>query len=118
MMFGRKKTAERNLMEMIPVRCRGHEVHDDGTFSILEPRFHHQWSKKLFARATRTPQVKIHLDEVGTFTWEHIDGKRPLHEIATLLEEKFGDRAIPAHDRLARFVVQLKHHGFVDFLET
>jgi hypothetical protein len=103
---------ERNLLDLVPVRLRQHAEEPDGIVSILEERFQWRWMRRLFPRAAARP-IRIRLDDVGAFSWLRMDGTRRVGEIAALLEERFGDRAHPAVERLARFVALLRRHRFI-----
>lgn len=49
--------------------------------------------------------------------WVQCDGSATVYDIGLKLKERFGDPVEPVHERVGRFVQQLKRHGFVAFKE-
>lgn len=58
----------------------------------------------------------IELDEFGSFVWEQIDGKRTVHEIGILVKDRFGEKAEPLYERLAKFITILRNNGYVVYV--
>lgn len=58
---------------------------------------------------------QVHLDEIGSFVWQKIDGKRTVKQIADLLGEHFGNAVNPLYPRCATYISMLKKYGFIDF---
>ncbi len=56
----------------------------------------------------RRPYFRVRLDAVGSFIWNRCDGQTTVGQIATGLEERFGDEVKPAMDRLRIFLRQLQ----------
>ena len=66
--------------------------------------------QKLFKK----PKISyVHLDEMGSFVWPIIDGKKDITEIGKYVEEHFGEKANPLYERLAKFFQILESYGFV-----
>ena len=55
----------------------------------------------------------IHLDEIGSFIWQRIDGIKTTEEIATDLERKFGEKATPIRERLEKYFNILREYNFI-----
>lgn len=55
----------------------------------------------------------ISLDELGSFIWKEIDGKKTIYEIGILLKQRFGDRAEPLYERLSGFTKTLHNQKFI-----
>lgn len=70
-------------------------------------------AQKLFKKP---PVSYIHLDDLGSFVWQKIDGKKTILEFAPLVEERFGEKANPLYERLAQYFKILESYGFVSFL--
>lgn len=69
-------------------------------------------AQKLF----RKPKVShVHLDEMGSFVWPLMDGKRDIAAIGALVKEHFGDKAEPLYERLAKYFQILDSYDFVDW---
>lgn len=64
----------------------------------------------------KKPKVSfIHLDEMGSFIWQKIDGKKNVFYIAKEVKAYFGDKAEPLYERLAQYFGILESYGFVEF---
>lgn len=55
----------------------------------------------------------VHLDEIGSFVWLAIDGKKDLLTLGRELAEAYGEAAKPLYERLARFLSVLDSYRFV-----
>ena len=108
-----KKLKDKNLLELIPVRCVGHELKEDGNVSLLIPRFKSKFLLN-FLPKTKSPFVKINLDQYGSGFWQTLDDKRNVQEIGSILKEKFGDAIDPVFERLNIFIFQLRRQGFIE----
>jgi len=67
----------------------------------------------LFKRS-RTSQVA--LDELGSYIWQQIDGKRSVLEIAALVDTQFGEKAAPLYERLAQFIQMLRRAEYIVYV--
>ncbi len=117
-MFGRKKRQrgpEINLLELIPERTVESETGEDGTATILGPRFKSGLMKRLIGSRLKDPYFRIRLDDVGSTVWENIDGARNIGEIADILSDRFGERVEPRHERLSIFFTQLEMSRFIRY---
>lgn len=77
---------------------------NEGLFNRIVQRFFHK------------PAVSyIHLDEMGSFIWMNINGRRSVYDIAGLVEEHFGEAAEPLYNRLVRYMGTLSKCGFIVF---
>ena len=98
-----KKTSLQNYLERIPKRAENIkwsadenlvtlEIENKGIFNLL--------AQKLFKK----PKVSyIHLDEMGSFVWPHIDGEKNIIELGKLVECEFGEKANPLYERLSKY---------------
>jgi hypothetical protein len=58
---------------------------------------------------------KIRLDQVGSFAWRHLDGKRTVEEVAALLREEFGEGVAPAEQRLGHLIWIMRREGLLAY---
>lgn len=58
----------------------------------------------------------IDLDEFGSFVWIQIDGHRTVYEIGQAVKNKFGDKAEPLYERLAKFITVLRNNAYVVYV--
>ncbi len=103
-----------NLLELIPSKLCEWEEHDGKVF-VLIPRFSNKFGKKYLLPLMKHPFNKLELDEIGSFIWHQIDGKKNIYEICELAASQFGDKIEPAFDRIGKFFSYLKLSKAVEF---
>ncbi len=110
----KKQTINENYLDKIPVVSEklSYKVNDDG-FVILEQEntgLMNKIAQKLFKR----PKISyIHLDELGSFIWQLIDGETSIYAMGDPVKEQFGEKAEPLYPRLAKYFSILESYGFV-----
>lgn len=75
---------------------------EDGIITVLIEwkGFYHKIAQKLFRR----PRVSdIRLDELGSFVWNAVDGKKDVHQISKELEQQFPKMGKPV-PRLIKYL--------------
>lgn len=78
------------------------EIENKGVFNTI--------AQKLFKK----PKISyVHLDEMGSFLWPHLDGTKTVSELGTLVSEKFGDKAEPLYPRLIKYFQILESYNFI-----
>ena len=104
---------ETNLLDLIPeINCRWERA-DDGRIYLLVPRFKNKLMRRIGLRLGRSEWVKIFFDEIGTRSWDLIDGNRTVAEIGGVLEQEMGEKVKPVYERLAEFMIILHRNRFV-----
>ena len=69
---------------------------------------------KLAQRFLKKPKISyVHLDEFGSAVWQLIDGQSNIMKIGELFIEKFGEKANPLYERLAKYFQILDSYGFI-----
>lgn len=69
-------------------------------------------ARKLFKK----PKISyVHLDEFGSFVWNRIDGNKNIIAIGKDVDERFGEKAYPLYERLAKYFQIHSSYGFVIF---
>ena len=70
----------------------------------------------LAQKILKQPKVSyVHLDEIGSFIWPLIDGKKNIAELGKDVEKHFGDKANPLYERLAKYFQILDSYHFVEW---
>lgn len=85
---------------------------DDGVVTVdMENKgFTNKIAQKFFKR----PEVShIKLEDMGSFIFLCVDGKRSVYDIGQLVKEKYGDEAEPLYERLSVYMKKLEEVGFV-----
>ena len=116
--MSKKNVKSENYLERIPVKNEifRYSVGEDGivTIEVDNKGLFNRIAQKLFKK----PKVSyVHLDEFGSFVWLQIDGQRNITEIGTFVKERFGEKAEPLYERLAKFFQILNSYGFVNFVK-
>lgn len=107
-----------NYLEKVPVRAEHIKwsSEEDGLviLDIENKGAFNRIAQKLFKK----PKIShIHLDEMGSFVWPLIDGEQNILSLGKLVEEKFGEKAAPLYERLAKYFQILDSYGFVRWKE-
>ena len=112
----RKEVISKNYLEKIPSRPKHIKWNADEngivTLDIENTGFMNRMAQKLF----RKPKVShIHLDEMGSFVWPLLDGEKNIIELGELVKERFGDKANPLYERLAKYFQILDSYQFIEW---
>lgn len=90
---------------------------DDGLVRLAYPLALKPWFARLASRFGAwddKPLTKtVELDELGTFTWSNIDGKRTVGEIAEQFTARWGLHPREAELSVAAFIKDLGARGIV-----
>jgi len=112
-----KRRRELNLLALRPVRNVLWETSAEGRVVLLVPKFRNRLMVRLLVPLLKRPSVKLTLDAIGSDVWTLCDGETNVGTIARRLAEKYGDRADPGHDRLARFFKALERDRLVTMVQ-
>lgn len=110
-----RKNRQVNYLDHVPRRSIGHEETEDGQLVLLRPKFIKGPLARWLQPRIKRKFFRVRLDEVGTATWQAIDGNRNVGEIADLLYEQFGERIEPRYERMSRFIDSLAKGAMVTF---
>jgi len=114
----RKPPPPRNLLTLVPERCKEWTTSDSGTVVVHVPRFGHHRIGRWFSRRLKVNDVQIDLDRVGTAIWQACDGHTSVEEIGVMLQAEFGDDIEPVYDRLGLFFRQLEQNEFIRWVDA
>ncbi len=105
-----------SFLAMRLVRRIGWERGPDDRAVLLVPRFQNGWlARRIQPRlSAKRSHVRLRLDEMGSFVWEHADGVRSCAKIIEALQERFGEDAEPAAQRVRLFVDRLLREGYAE----
>jgi len=107
------KRAPLNLYELQPVRAVRHTVGADGRSTLLVPKFRNRLLVRWLAPRLRQPELRVHLDEIGSFVWQQCDGEATVAELAERTAQRFGGERDALEKRVAEFIAQLERAGHV-----
>jgi hypothetical protein len=111
------KLKDANYLDLRPIRKMTEEVNPQNYVTVLIPKFTNQFAKKYLQPLSRSPFIKLQLDELGSASWLAIDGVKNVGDICTELVGKFGNKIQPVEERLTEFLTQLYEHRLITFEE-
>ncbi len=111
----KKNIISENYLERVPL-CGSIAFSLDSeknvTLEIINRGIFNRIAQTLFKK----PKTSyVHLDALGSFVWQKIDGKKNIIEIGNEVKEHFGDEANPLYERLAKYFQILESYGFITF---
>lgn len=116
--FKRKKILKNaNFLNLTPVPLFDHKKNDNGTITLLIPRFKDFLGKRILQPRLKHPYITLELDELGTDTWLLSDGRKNVRDICEILKEKHKEKINPAEDRVTRFFSQMYMQKLITFNE-
>lgn len=112
----KKEVISKNYLEKIPARKEGidWDKNEEGkvTLHIKNTGLMNKIAQKLFKK----PEVShVYLDDMGSFVWPILDGNKDIIAIGELVKEKFGEKAEPLYERLAKYFQILDSYNFVEW---
>lgn len=113
--MGNKHSKNHNLLDLIPIQAKAWGEQSNGAVFLKRPRFKSPWLNKIMVRLGISPYVHIHLDEFGSFVWNHCNGTRPVSEIADKLHKQFGESVNPVYERLGAFIKLLAYEELITY---
>jgi hypothetical protein len=102
--------------ELVPIAHHRWDEEPDGRVTVLVPRFTGRltgrWLLPLFAKR----EVRLRLDELGSFVWRQCDGRTTVGAIAARLHAREGGERAEAGTRVITFLRELARSDSVSFL--
>ena len=111
-----KKKIKDNYLERIPKRNESVKWSIDENGIVTLEIENKGVINRIFQKLLKKPKTSyIHLDEMGSCVWALIDGVKCIEKIGVEAEAKFGEKAHPLYERLAKYFEILKSYGFIGF---
>ena len=105
--FARRKILKKtNALDLIPIRRCEHRAEEDGTVTILVPKFRNEKVSN-FMLGKRSRFISIHLDENGTAVWLEIDGIKDVRTICGNIKTHLGEEFPQVEHRTSKFMSRL-----------
>lgn len=96
-----------NYLDNIPVQNASYRNEEGETILLAE-------NKGIIYRILRRPKVSyIHLDSLGSYVWQLIDGEKSVADIGVPVKDRFGDVCEPLYPRLTAFIKILEQNNFI-----
>lgn len=103
----RENQQQENLLDYIPKHKVNWEKNNDERIVLLVPKFQKPVLVKYVLPRLKHPNMRVTLDDFGSFVWKHIDGVKTVHQIGAALYDHFGENVEPVFERLGMFIRQL-----------
>ncbi len=100
-------TAPPALDDLVPVRRHRAVDREDGLVTVLVPKFTGRFSRRWLVPLLAKPDMRVHLDAVGSFVWRQCDGALTVRAIADRVAERFGGEPEARRGDVVRFVRKL-----------
>lgn len=110
------KRRKENLLELIPclkphLSLKPADEEKELVYVVI-PRT--SWIERFSIRFLKQPsEIKVKLDDIGSFVIRLCDGKHTVDEIKQKLDIKFGEKAEPVLPRLAMFLQMIEENGWI-----
>lgn len=104
------------LKSIYPVRNCEHELNNSLVTVLFKKKKVGFIERTFFKKQIEKPH-KIDLDEIGSFIWLLIDGKKNVEEITLLAKTQFNEKIEPAEERVELFINQMHRNKFVSLFE-
>lgn len=108
------KQSKENYLDYVPRPNRLFQtsVNEAGHVEILTE--HRGFYNKIAQKVFRKPRFShIELDDLGTFIWNRMDGKKSIFEIGADVKNQFGEKAEPLYERLSKFMKILHDQHYI-----
>jgi len=109
----KKKSEQKNILELRPVHLYTSEVTEDGNFVVLVPKFQGKFAQWFMPQRQKT-NFRVKLDALGSFVWKNCNGETSAKEIAERMKTEFGESAEPVYERVGEFIKQLHRGKLID----
>lgn len=105
-----------NYLERVPIRSQSIGFSEDEAGNVALEIENKGIFNFIAQKLLRKPRVSyVHLDEHGSFVWQLIDGEKDILTIGRQVRERFGEKAEPLYERLAKYFQILESYGFIKF---
>ena len=108
------KQSKENYLDYVPRPNRLFQtsVNEAGHVEILTE--HRGFYNKIAQKVFKKPRFShIELDDLGTFIWNRMDGKKSIFEIGAYVKNQFGEKAEPLYERLSKFMKILHDQHYI-----
>jgi hypothetical protein len=103
-----------NLLELKPRRNLRWEMRENGLVTLIVPKFKNKYLVRWFVPMLAKPNIKVKLDEFGSFVWNKCDGGTTVEKIGEEMAQRFGEPLGSLYERIGRFVAKLSHDKFLE----
>ena len=112
----KKNIKDENYLEKKPICKNGLNWSKDEKGNVTLEMENKGIANRIMQKLIKKPKTSyIHLDEMGSFIWPLMDGKKDIFEIGKFVEEHFGEKANPLYERLSQYFKTLEKYNFIEY---
>ena len=100
----------------IPVREHRAVQEAGGRVTVLVPKFSSTWARRYLAPLFAVPDIRVHLDDLGSSVWNACDGRTTVAELTRTVHEREGGDHEHARERVHAFLRKLAREGSISFI--
>lgn len=104
-----------NYLERIPARKDGVLWSEKDGIVTLETENKGAMNRILQILIKKPKVSYIHLDEIGSFVWTVMDGKKDIIKLGEKVKDRFGEKSEPLYERLVKYFQILESYGFSEW---
>ncbi len=108
-------TAPPAFEDLVPVRRHHAEDREDGLVTVLVPKFTSRLARRWFVPLLAQPDMRVHLDALGSYVWRQCDGVASVRAIGERVAERFGGDPEARRVDVVRFVRKLVREESIVF---
>ena len=101
--------------DLAPAHRHRWEEHEGGLVTVLVPKFTGRFARRWLVPLLARPEMRVRLDELGSFVWRQCDGSASIRQIAGRVAERFGGDPGDNVGRVVRFVRKLAREESLTF---
>lgn len=112
----RNTQASENYLERCPVRKEGIVWRKEENGLVVLEIQNVGWINWIVQKLFRKPMVSyVHLEEIGSFIWQQLDGETDILAISAAVRGKFGEEVEPLYERLTQYFQMLERCNFIEW---
>jgi hypothetical protein len=104
-------------LDVVPQKNADWDLGDENRVRIKRPKFRNQTIQNLLTPFMNRPDYSVNLDEIGSATWQEIDGNQTIYQISLKLKAQFGERIEPVFERTGEFFRTLHASHLVRYID-
>jgi hypothetical protein len=108
-----KPTEHQNLLTLRPKRNLEWESGDGNLVVLVVPKFRSKLLTRWFVPMLAKPNIRVKLDERGSFVWQRCDGDTTVESIGEQMSRAFNEPVESSYDRIGKFIQQLSRNKFL-----
>ena len=110
-----RTVSDTTLDHLQPIRHHLWVEREGDLVTVLVPKFTSRFARRWFVPLLAKPDLRVHLDALGSFVWSQCDGTATIGEIGQRVAAHFGGDAEARRLDVIRFVRKLVREGSLSF---